>query len=409
MHDDLGTRRATAPLEMVMVLPALILAWLLIMQVGGSCVRQAEVIVEARQAAWSDRDQRSGDNPFDFAKSIGGDRIEKSKSASVNFSGISSLFPAARSRHQLIAGTWAHPAIDLNEQPNFELALKLARLGPVQEAKGRLADIERLIRALGAIRDAAESLRFDWNSLGNLVSAFQGLASDADWKTLAGDMIADEVARFVSELQGGNSGFGEVARLIQLIQGKRDTLAAAEKQATAKSDAAIDQGIQTVNGSGMGLGADSQQKLAGTAEKLDQESESPPDLSKETEKRRITELLDQLQQQADQFLAAGNKLKSNVDMLFRAEQMADKKSVNAAAVIVRDRFVKTFPDLAAEHQALSEQIKTAREQLKKDDAKELQTTLKDLSKSTGKLQQSMASLEQRRLELIDVLQKSKAN
>jgi hypothetical protein len=392
---------------MVMVLPALIVGLLVIVQVGGSCIRQAEVIVDAREEAWRERDTKKGDNPFDFDKSTGGDRIEKTKSKDVNFSSISPLFPSAKAKHTLSAGTWSHPAVDLNEQPNFGLALKLAKLGPVQEAKGRLADIERLIQAFEKIKEVLENLRFNGRDISAFVSSLKSMAADQDWRQIIGDAIADQVTNMATEQMGSQSGYGQIVSLIDKITMTQGKVKQAEEETKQKIATTIDDAVQLLKSSGMGFDATSQQKAGESAKDLDTESKSTPDLAKDDVKLRIEQELAQIKKQSDDFLTAGENLKEQVNSLFRAEEMADKHSVNAASKAVRDRFVKEFPNLTNLHKTISDQVMEAHELLKKGDAKGLQMKMKDLSQSATKLQQAMASLDQRRRELIDVLNKSK--
>lgn len=395
-----GHPRGAAPLEVVMVLPVLILVWLVIMQIGVCSIRQAEVTVLARGTAWSQRDGAGGE-PFEFDGAADKDKIEKSATGSVKISGISAGFPEARSRHSVIAGSWAHPAIDLNQQPNFELAMRLARQGPSREAAGRIDDVENLIASMSKLKDAFSGL----GSPSGLGSMLQGIANDTDFQELMGNATEQNLTEEIGNMVGTQiPELDAITGLWAQIQNKQGDIDTAKANASRKNAEEIDAGIRTVEPLTSLFDAKVQQKMAQLQMQLDSDAKSDPDLKNTETVRQLRDRLDEVKRMANEFFAASTRLKQQAAGLF---QENGKPSANVAASTVRDHFVKRLPNLEQLQRDIETQIEDAEKHLADEKPEELQAELKKLAATTLQIGQKIQQTDRMLKELLNVLAKSK--
>jgi len=385
-------RGGIAPLEVLLVLPVLILLWLVIFQIGFCYIRQAEVTVTARSSAWRQRAKEKGE-PFTFENQGSQGRIEKTSTGSVKISGISAAFPDARSRHTVMAGTWSHPDIDLNEQPNFQLAFKLARLGPKREIIDRLDAIEKLVKSMTKLKDAFSNL----GSPSKLGANLQSLGNDVDYKSLIGDAVQSYVAQEVPAI-------AEIESMLVGINNTKGQIETAKANASKKNAEQIDAGVKSIDPLAKNFNAQVQQKGAALQMKLDTSSKSEPDLKKDMVKQDLQQELSDVKKFANDLFSNSAQLKQVASGLFRAN---GKESANAAAATIRDHFVAGLPKLGPLQQQVSKQIADAEGFLNDKKPKELQEELKKLTTTMMQLDEKIRETDQMLTEFRRALEKSK--
>lgn len=163
----LSRRKGIATLELVMCLPILLSLLALIIQVGASMGKQAEVIARARHDAWGKRFNQTTGEPLVFKAGSG--EVSATTTDNVAISPIFSAFPQLKSTDAVLAGSWDHRQItDMNKLINSE------RMG-------------------GALK----------NMPGNLGAMIEGALADLAGLGQSADDIGKQIERFVEQaLQG---------------------------------------------------------------------------------------------------------------------------------------------------------------------------------------------------------------
>lgn len=123
-----AARRGFAPLEFVLCLPVLAVAFLVIIWLGRSSSTQSQVVIEARTTSWRERHTGAEGDALQFARARGAVTREANGDASVSplFQG----FARPASSHTVLAGSWDFHQLtedEMNSQPNWELYRKVGR------------------------------------------------------------------------------------------------------------------------------------------------------------------------------------------------------------------------------------------------------------------------------------------
>lgn len=137
-------RRGLATLEFIMCLPLLVLLWLLLVWVGAVVNERTLVIAEARNEAWTRRDDAGG-RPFEF------DRDETAEGSARRQVAVSFLNVDVHASHVVFAGSWDHRAVPLDRQPHWDLYGRLGASGldsRIQGALGALNSLDGRIASL---------------------------------------------------------------------------------------------------------------------------------------------------------------------------------------------------------------------------------------------------------------------
>jgi uncharacterized membrane protein YgcG len=132
----MSNRSGVATLEFVMALPLLFVLTICIMWEGFWLIGQAEVLITARNDAWKKRFDNAADSPLIFPVletvslyNANKDFVTKKASTKVKISPAFDLIPGPESSHTILAGSWDHKAMPMNEPPDFGLMGKAAILG----------------------------------------------------------------------------------------------------------------------------------------------------------------------------------------------------------------------------------------------------------------------------------------
>ena len=138
-------RLGVASLELLLVLVPVLFFVAMLLWMYSIGINQSFVTVEARYEAWSKRDSEKA-NPFemsDYAQGL----IKSSKQRQINVSPTINNSIVPKSSHQLYAGTWNFPHVDLNRTPNLNLQKRLVQKG----VQTRVGTISNAVQSLGDI------------------------------------------------------------------------------------------------------------------------------------------------------------------------------------------------------------------------------------------------------------------
>ncbi|HVT27719.1 MAG TPA: TadE/TadG family type IV pilus assembly protein [Lacipirellulaceae bacterium] len=163
-HDRASiVRRGIATLEFAMALPFLLLLMVGITWLGFSVVTQTEVLVQARDKAWTRRFDNPKQKPLLFpaglvvAKnplySYSDDYVTETVTKPVDVSPIFKAAPAPKASHTILSGSWDHRAMDMNSPPNFKLYFTAAAnvvTGNIQTQLGSLSNLIESVENSGA-------------------------------------------------------------------------------------------------------------------------------------------------------------------------------------------------------------------------------------------------------------------
>jgi hypothetical protein len=136
---DFTPRRGLATLELVMALPVMLTLVVALVWLGFSIVGQAEVNVEARDAAWQKRFDRWGQSPFDF---VARQRVEESEQQTVDVTPLLSGLPGPKNQHAVETSTWGHRSNQFEKLPNLALYADVASAAKTAGMKSSFRDLK---------------------------------------------------------------------------------------------------------------------------------------------------------------------------------------------------------------------------------------------------------------------------
>ena len=149
------TRRGMATLEFVMALPILLVLMVGITWLGFSVIGQTETLVEARNKAWKRRFEDKAKNPLVFPAGLlvatnpfyshDDDYVSETVTKPVDVSPVFSAMPSPQAKHTILAGSWDHKAIDLNNRPDLELYVRVAANAVTGDIQTQLGNLSQLI------------------------------------------------------------------------------------------------------------------------------------------------------------------------------------------------------------------------------------------------------------------------
>ena len=162
------TRGGIAPLEFVMALPVLLLLMVGITWLGYSVIGQTEVLVKARNKAWSQRFDDKSKKPLYFPLlpmyNRNSDFVSERVSQRVDVSPMFSRLPGPEAGHTVLAGSWDHRAMNFKEPPDLKLmavAAGIGLFGNALDAAASLDDPLGLISQIGEFTSAGRQTQQD--------------------------------------------------------------------------------------------------------------------------------------------------------------------------------------------------------------------------------------------------------
>jgi hypothetical protein len=195
--------RGIATLEFVLSLPVLLLLMVAITWLGFSVIGQTDVLITSRNKAWKRRFENASDKPLVFsatpAYSEDADYVTEKSSQRVQVSPIFDAMPGPEASHTILAGSWDHRAMPLDEPPNWKLDM-------VAVANAKTAGLQT---ALG-----------DLTNLGSLI---EGIATDA-------------IAQVAKDALGGSGGGGGMDGLGSGLDGQKPDPSAGESDQAGERD-----------------------------------------------------------------------------------------------------------------------------------------------------------------------------
>ncbi len=218
--NDAGVdRRGSAPLELVLSMPILLALIVAIVWLGSSVIAQTEVTIDARHKTWSRRDESTG-TPLLFLKD---DIVSDKSTQTVEVSPLFNDVDSPESSHVVMASSWDHEQLSLDNAPNWEQF------------------------ALAAANAKTGSIQNGYTDARNQFSQFKNESSKI-WQTLGASMIRQLTSlgnSVSSALEGGEAaGAGEKAkeesRLNRAIEAKKAELKRARKELKNLDDEASD-------------------------------------------------------------------------------------------------------------------------------------------------------------------------
>lgn len=160
----MNRRSAIATLELVLALPVILVMLVALVWLGFSVVGQAEVAVQARHQAWSQRFEPWDQTPFTFStdQSVTGDA-----STSVNVSPLLDGFGDPKASHVVAQANWDHRSVEFRNVPNWRLYADVAiaakregLLSLYEDAQAAMQSLESIgsTALADALRQATEEL-----------------------------------------------------------------------------------------------------------------------------------------------------------------------------------------------------------------------------------------------------------
>ncbi len=202
-----SNRRGVATLEFVMALPLLFVLMICIMWEGFWLIGLAEVLITARNDAWTKRFDNAADEPLMFPVLDDPapldlyhptkDYVTKKASTKVKISPAFDMIPGPEASHTILAGSWDFQAMPLNKPPDFVLMGKAAILGGfgsildlaasisdplglVEKFTGARKESEKIDRTT---KDAADRAEKEGTSGGSGTGSGTGAGGSSDGKT----------------------------------------------------------------------------------------------------------------------------------------------------------------------------------------------------------------------------------
>jgi hypothetical protein len=172
-HSD--PRRGMATLEFVLALPVLLTLMVAMTWLGFAVIGQTEVTVRARNQAWKRRFEDAGKQPLLFPTArVPGvaeypeaqDYVTEKASTQVNVSPAFNRLPSPESTHTVIAGSWDHRAMPMNEPPSWKLHMVAVANAKTAGFQTTIGNLENLVDNL---QDSAASVLAEQLGLGNLL------------------------------------------------------------------------------------------------------------------------------------------------------------------------------------------------------------------------------------------------
>ncbi len=255
-------RAGTAPLEFVMVLPVILFVLAAILWVGVAMNTQAELTVETRNDAWKRRDGGPSEDAFHFDRQ---NRIESRMERPVEFLRIFSGFAPASARHAVLAGSWDHLQVPMNDQPNWPLYSRLGIEGngdQLQQFLGGLGDLQSQFPSLqDMIDNQLEPVLGDSQQLnGSQGQSFQAqdqqklqTAVENERQELA--KVEGQIKQLDAQIRANQGAQAKQAALLQAVQNrlKQKNLSSADRKNLQQETTEINKQIADLNQRGQGL------------------------------------------------------------------------------------------------------------------------------------------------------------
>lgn len=146
------SRVAVATLELVLALPVLLIMLVGLVWFGYSIVGQAEVSVQARQAAWQQRFEPWEQEPFDFNAT---QQTTQSASTTINVSPLLASESGPNATESLSSGPWDHRSIDYRPLVNWQLFVDMSMAAKTTDLKSGYDDARGAFQALESIGSGA--------------------------------------------------------------------------------------------------------------------------------------------------------------------------------------------------------------------------------------------------------------
>lgn len=164
-------RRGIATLEFAISLPVLLTLMVGMTWLGFSVISQTEVNIEARQKAWKRRFEDAAKKPLVFTATPlydkNADYIIERAEKKVAVSPMFDTLPGANGAHTILAGSWDHRAMPMNEPPNMKLHM-------VAVANAKTAGFQTTLGNLDNLVDQFQ------NSAGDVLAEQLGLGNQLD-------------------------------------------------------------------------------------------------------------------------------------------------------------------------------------------------------------------------------------
>ena len=148
------SRTAVATLELVLALPVLLIMLVALVWFGYSIIGQAEVSVQARQAAWQQRFEPWEQKPFDFNAT---QQTTQSASTIINVSPLLASESGPNATESLTSGPWDHRSIDYRPLVNWRLFVDMSLAAKTTDLQRGYDDAQPAFQALENIGDGALS------------------------------------------------------------------------------------------------------------------------------------------------------------------------------------------------------------------------------------------------------------
>jgi hypothetical protein len=173
-----SARRGLATLEFAMALPVLLLLVVGITWLGFSVIGQTEVLVESRNNAWEKRFEDASKRPLifplniptdfagetDYTYSEDDDFVTEKATKEIKVSPVFDWLSDPESSHTILAGSWDHEAMKLDEPPDLKLitiAAITGTLGGILDLQARADDPLGLVNAFGNAKNGGTTIHND--------------------------------------------------------------------------------------------------------------------------------------------------------------------------------------------------------------------------------------------------------
>lgn len=145
---------AVATLELVLALPILLVMLVAMVWFGYSIIGQAEVSVQARQAAWQQRFEPWEQPQFDFKAT---QETTQSALTDIAVSPLLASESGPNASQSLSSGPWDHRSIDYRPLVNWRLFVDMSVAAQTTDLQNRYEDAQQAFQALESIGDSALS------------------------------------------------------------------------------------------------------------------------------------------------------------------------------------------------------------------------------------------------------------
>jgi hypothetical protein len=179
-----------ATLEFVMSLPVLLTLMVGITWLGYSVVGQTEVTIQARNKAWKRRFEDAAKKPLIFTATPfypgAQDYVSEKVSGKVKVSPVFDRLPGPESAHTVLAGSWDHRAMPMDELPSWKLHMVAVANAKTAGFQTTIGNLENLV---DNVQDSAAGVLGEQLGLG---SQLDGLGDGID---SGGSAAKDETER----------------------------------------------------------------------------------------------------------------------------------------------------------------------------------------------------------------------